>query len=187
MNNMKLITISAIASIVLFVGGWYVFGGIGYRNEAVRLETRFNALNDSVNKIDYDRMLKTINQVAQVPTQYSEDFKQAYTSILAAGDKTDSNAVRNMFAMATGMKPPQLDSSLYRKVQDVVESERARFAETQRQATDVKREYDTLCSTWPGSLFVHQKTLTVKLVTSTKTERAFETGKDDDTKLFRKP
>lgn len=184
--NSKQITglvVGAIAAIILL---WWVFAGIGVRNAEAGLRAQFSAVQKA-NTVDYDAMWKIISQTAQVPQQYSEDFKSAYTSILSAGGPSNDSAVKNLFAVAAGMRVPQLDASIYRKVQDVVESERTKFANAQKQLLDIKREHDKLRTTFPGYLFVGGATpLEAKLVTSSKTEKAFETGKDDDTKVFAK-
>ena len=180
----KTLTLGAVGAILGIFILWYIFGGIGYRNRAAELKQQFVAVEQG-NKVDYDAMWKIISQTAQVPSQYSSDFQKAYSAIIASGSGTDKNAVSNLFAVATGMKVPQLDSSLYRKVQDVIESERTKFANAQKQAADIAREYNTLVDTFPGSFFIGDHThLEVKLVTSDRTEKAFETGKDNETNLF---
>ena len=181
----KKITALVAGIVVGVIALWFVFGGIGYRNAEARLRAQFAAVQKA-NTVDYDAMWKIIAQTAQVPKQYSADFKDAYTSILASGGPAGESTIKNLFAVAAGMKPPQLDASLYRKVQDVIESERTKFANAQKQLLDIKREHDALRTTFPGTLFVGGAAeLQVRLVTSTATERAFETGKDDNTELFK--
>ena len=186
MGNKTLLNIGAIGAVVGMVVLWYIFTGIGVRNQEATLRANFTAIQTG-NKVDYDAMWKIINQTSQVPTQYSKDFTEAYSKILQSSGGTDQNAVRNLFAVATGMKVPQLDSSLYRKVQDVIESQRTKFANAQKSQLAIKAEHDILRTTWPGSLFVgNLPPLVVQVVTSTRTENAFETGKDNDVNLFNK-
>lgn len=181
----KAITGIVVAIIGATIALWYVFCGISVRNAEASLRAQFEAVQKA-NTVDHDAMWKIIAQTAEVPQQYSKDFKDAYTSILSAGGPSSQSAVKNLFAVAAGMKVPQLDSSIYRKVQDVVESERTKFANAQKQLLDVKREHDKLRTTWPGSMFVGSATpLEVKLVTSSRTDKAFETGKDDSVGLFK--
>jgi hypothetical protein len=66
-------------------------------------------------------------------------------------------------------------------VQNAIEGQRTNFANDQKQMLDIKREHDTLRTTFPGSIFLgNVKELEIKLVTSTRTENAFSTGKDDE-------
>jgi hypothetical protein len=159
---------------------------VGYRNQEVSLRSQFNAVQNA-NKVDYDAMWKIIQEVAEVPTQYSDDFKNAYSSILASGSGTSQNTIRGLFATATGMRAPQLDSSLYRKVQDTIEAERTKFANAQISLLDIKRQHDQLRLSWPASIFIGGVTpLEAKLVTSTRTEQSFETGRDDNVGVYKK-
>jgi len=181
----KHITAIVVGAIIGVIGLWYIFAGVGARNTEAALRATHQAVQKG-NTVDYDAMWKIISQTAQVPKQYSEDFKNAYSSILASGESTNPNTVKNLFAVASGMKVPELDSSLYRKVQDVIESERTKFANAQKQLLDIEREHTKLRTTFPSSLFVGgAKPLESKLVTSTKTDKAFESSKDDDTDLFK--
>lgn len=177
-------TIAVVATISILLFVWYLMSGISYRNREKTLRANFVGVISS-NKADFDAMWKIINQSSQVPEKYSEDFTKAYSTILASGKGTDQNAVKNLFAVATGMKMPQLDPSMYKEVQRVIESGRIRFANDQRMAAAMKAEHDALRTTWPGSMFLgNVKPLDLQLVTSTKTEEAFKTGKDDDTSLY---
>jgi hypothetical protein len=185
MKGSKLTALVA-AIVVVCVAGIYLLTGVSIRNEEASLRAQFAAVQ-SANTVDYDAMWKIIGQTAQVPAQYSKDFRDAYTSILSGNGAADNGTVRNLFAVAAGMRPPQLDPSIYRKVQDVIESERTKFANAQKQLLDIKREHDRLRTTFPGSMFVGAAApLEAKLVTSSRTEKAFDSGKDDDTDLFGK-
>lgn len=185
-NKITLSAISAFIGIAVIFSLWYVFTGISVRNQEKDLRNSFVAVMSS-NKVDYDTMWKVISQTAQVPKQYSEDFKNSYKEILSAPSGSDASTVRNLFAVATGMKAPQLDPSLYRKVQDVIESERNKFSNAQKMALAIKKEHDDLRTKFPGSMFVGGVSpLEVQLVTSTRTEEAFSTGKDDNVSVFGK-
>jgi hypothetical protein len=179
-------SILALVSAVILIGIWWFTSNISYRNQEVALRSKFNATQSS-NKVNYDAMWKIISGVAEVPQQYSQDFKDAYSSILASGSNTSNNSIRGLFATAAGMKVPELNPSLYAKVQNVIEAERTKFANNQRELLDIKREHDKLCQSFPGSLFLGGVTpLEAKLVTSTRTEKSFDTGVDDDASVFKK-
>ena len=182
--NSKTLTISAAGAVALLAILWYVFAGIGCRNKEASLRADFNAVMTG-NKVDYDAMWKIINQTSQVSEQYSKDFKDTYTAIISS-PTFDANQAKSMFAMvAAGVRAPQLDSALWRKVQDTIESERTKFANSQKSALAIKAEHDTLRTTWPGSLFVGDaKPLEVQLVTSDKTNQAFQSGTDNNVDLY---
>lgn len=177
-------TLLAVAGVAALLFVVWLLVGVGVRNREASLRAQFTNVQKA-NQVDYDAMWKIIQQTAQVPGQYSKDFERSYSAIIASGGGTDQNAVRGLFAVAAGMKMPQLDSALYRKVQDVIESERTKFANAQKDALAIKNEHDVLRTTWPGSMYVGSTAqLEMRLVTSTRTDRAFESGKDDQTDLY---
>ena len=177
--------LAVISAFVLF-GFWWFSSSISYRNQEIALRSRFEATQNS-NKVNYDAMWKIISGVAEVPQQYSKDFKDAYSSILASGANTSNNSIRGLFATATGMKVPELNPGLYAKVQNVIEAERTKFANNQRELLDIKREHDKLRQSIPASWFIGSTApLEAKLVTSTRTEKSFDTGVDDDASVFKK-
>jgi hypothetical protein len=51
----------------------------------------------------------------------------------------------------------------------------------------MKREHDTLCEMFPGSIFLRKRDdIKIDIVTSAKTEDTFKTGQDNDTEVFKK-
>ena len=81
---------------------------------------------------------------------------------------------------------PEFDSKIYMKLMTSIEANRKEFMHAQTEMLDMKREHDNLRTTAPSMWFIPDKEVTVKIVTSTKTERVFESGKDDDVQLFKK-
>jgi hypothetical protein len=84
-------------------------------------------------------------------------------------------------------KNPEFSIDLYKDLSRSVESLRIEFDISQKKMIDIKRVHDNLRLKFPSSLamFGHNE-LQLKLVTSDRTERAFETGKDNDVDLFKK-
>jgi len=184
--NFKTISIIGAAVLVAVVIMSIFSMNIGAHNREAELRALFEAKQQET-KINYDAAWKIIAEVAEVPTQYSQDFKDAYTSIVSSDKGVSTGTVKGLFAVATGMNPPQLDPSLYKAVQNAVISQRTKMANQQAALLDVKREHDKLRTTWPSSMFLGGvKPLEAKTVTSTKTEAAFESGRDDDVGLYKK-
>lgn len=179
--TLKIISVCVVLTILL----WYFMTGITIRNLHESNVATFNAIQSS-NKVDYDSMWKIISQSAQVPKQYSSDFTKAYSAILhGTGDTKE--AVNSLFVAGIGMKPPQLDSSLYKELQQQIEAQRLKFENAQKNLLDVKREDDKLRTTFPGNLYLgNVAPLEAQLVTSTRTEQSFATGKDDSIQVFEK-
>lgn len=169
---------------VLFVAlmATFVFPLLGFYNTEATLRTSYEAKTDA-NKADFDNVWKTISQVAQVPAQYKSDFAEVFGTIMDARyEKGDGTLMKWIHE-----QNPTFDSSLYAKVQTVVESTRASWTTRQKELRDIKREHDQLLRTFPGVFFnlvLQRAELPVVLVTSTRTEESFTTGTDDQTQLF---
>ena len=159
---------------------------ISFSNTEVDLRSNYEAKTDA-NKADFDAMWKIISQTAQVPEQYKNGFAEVYGQIMEA--RYDKDAGGTLMRWITEQNP-QFDSSLYARIQTVVEGQRTSFATRQKELRDVKREHDKLLRQFPGAfynVFLSRDELDVVLVTSDKTEKSFETGKDDSVNLFPQP
>jgi hypothetical protein len=84
---------------------------------------------------------------------------------------------------------PNLDASIYKKIQELVESGRNSFEQDQKMLLDKKREYQNYLETFPNNLlagalrFPRLDMSKYDIVTSERTEKAFETKKDEPIKL----
>jgi len=70
---------------------------------------------------------------------------------------------------------------------NIIASSRDSWTMRQKELIDLSREHNKLLGLFPGSLvfsILGRKPIDITIVTSSKTEKAFETGKDDDTKVF---
>lgn len=176
---------AALFMALVFIGVLIGAGVLGFFNQEVALRTQYEAKVDA-NKADFDNVWKTISQVAQVPAKYREDFQGVYESYMKArtGGNTGEGSVLSFLKEAV----PQYDAKeLYTKVQTVVEAKREGWTSRQKELRDIKREHDQLLRTFPGvfyNVFLGRDELPVVLVTSDKTEEVFQTGTDNDTKLF---
>lgn len=171
-----------VASLVLFCLFVGAIMFVTYSNQEVVLRTQFGA-QQKANEVIYDKVWKVIHQKAGVSAEYSDKFKEIYVQIMDArygsGDGTLMKWIQE--------QNPQFDISLYKDLSLAIESNRLEFSRVQQKLIDIKREHDNLRMLFPSSLFLSikgTKELELKLVTSSRTEKAFETGKDDDVDLF---
>lgn len=183
MSGIKVLAVGGI--VALFFAVMFGFGVLNFFNTSTTIIASYEAKIDA-NKADFDNTWKTISQVAQVPDKYKEDFQGVYQAYMEArqGGNTGEGALLSFLTEAV----PQYDAqALYSKVQTVVESKREAWTMRQKELRDLKREHDTLLRTFPGvvyNLFVGHHELAAVVITSTKTEKTFETGLDNDTNLF---
>lgn len=171
---MIFITISII--MILFVGG----NILSHRNKMVALEERINAQYSS-NKSSYDNMWKKFKEATQVTDLQAEKMKEVYKDLIT-GRYNDSKL---LFKMVQEQNP-QLDQSVFVNLQNEIISGRNAFNNNQKQMSDIIREYNT---------YVRKKFITATLlnyrvkdinqfiITSDRTQKAFDTKKDDEIKL----
>lgn len=182
MNNLKNIKYFVIAVIVAVIGFTYFQMNVSYNNKYTMLEMKAKASQD-VSKLTFDKTWKIISGQAQVAEKERESFRETFLDIMNARTKNDSNLV---FKWSQEAQIP-ISADLYKKIQNSIESQRESFLESQKELIDIQREANTLKHTFPASMFLSgRKDIEVKIVTSSKTEKAFEEGKEDDVNVFGK-
>lgn len=151
-----------------------------HRNTAVALDEQIKAQYLS-NQSNYDNMWKRFKEMAQVTDMQADDVKKVYGDIISSR-YNDSSL---LFQMVQEQNP-QMNSSLYTKLQNEISAGRTEFDRNQTKILDQIREYNTFIRKHVvmNAIF-HFKELdgSKYMVTSGRTDNAFETGKDDEIKL----
>jgi hypothetical protein len=169
-----------IVGLVLAVIGIWLLIGMSYQNQEVSLRVQAQA-QQKVNETMFDTAWKTISQQAQIADKYQDQFKSVYGQIMAAR----YNGQDHLLAKFITEHNPQFDSSLLGKMMNTVEEQRAAFQESQQQLIDIKQEHDKLLVKMPSKWFLGGiQPLDITVVTSTRTDNTFVTGKDDDVSVF---
>lgn len=175
------------ALIGLIIGfGLLVFVGVAgfmmyahYNNTEVRLRNEAKAQQKS-NETSFDTCWKIISQQAQVAESHKDAFRQIYVDVMEK--RYSGKDPLLSFITETN---PGFDMKLYEKVSNSIEGQRTIFKRDQQRLIDIKRQHDDIRMTVPGSFFVGGRPeIEIKIVTSSKADAAFESGKDDDTNVF---
>ena len=179
MKKSTLITIAALVSVaiaLLVVVSMY----ISTSNRENMLRNQFNAVQkDLHNQLDLTN--KKISQTAQVTQAQMEALKDIIVGNAQARAQQGKGSMAAMVTEAV----PNVDTSTYKTLINLVAGARDTYAAAQTRLLDVKREHDNVRTLMPGSFFVGGRPeLEVRIVTSSRTEEAFSTGKDDDTTVF---
>lgn len=176
--------ISAVG-VALAVGVW----AMGVHNQAIGYETQFAAQVDA-NKSTYDKVWRILADKAGITEKYAGDFKAIYSDLMmnryGAPDKRGSGGSLMLWVQE---KNPDFDIALYKDLSQSVEALRTEFDMVQKKMIDIKRVHQNLRLQQPTALVLSvmgHKELELKMVTSTKTEKAFDSGKDDAPGLFQK-
>jgi len=176
-----------ILALIFVVGASLVFGYIGFGNTANGYENQLTAQLEQ-NKNVYDNGWKKVREIAQVPDMYADKVKEVFVASIQ-GRYGDGGAKATFLALKEAN--PQIDASLYAKVQLVVEQFHDRFEDSQKRLISIKQEYQNfLTATTSGrfynSLFGGYPKLDLskfEIVTSNKTETDFNNHKSDELKL----
>jgi hypothetical protein len=153
-----------------------------YNNTEVQLRNAVSAQQKS-NEAVFDNCWKTIQQIAQVTDRYKDGFRQVFVDLTEARHYDKGGT---LFKWITESNP-SFDQGLYQKLANAIESHRLSFTREQQKLIDLKREHDNVRMTIPGRWFVGGRpAVEIQVVTSTRTEKTFVTGKDDDTDVFKK-
>lgn len=172
----------AVLGIVVFIG---VVSFVTSHNYGNRAEKELQAVYDNNKQILGQYTLK-VQEAASVPAMYREDLSKVMNEALSARYGKDGS--KAVFQWIKEQNIP-FDSSMYTKIQQIVEAGRNEFQAAQTRLLDVKRVYETnLGYVWKGfwlNLAGYPKVdlSTFKAVTTESAEKAFKTGTDTPIKL----
>lgn len=177
-------TITILAATGIFLSS-ILFSGcytVGVLNTEAQIKIQFETKQKD-NKNEYDAVWKEIEQVAQVTAAQ----KNALKDILVGYAEARTGA-GNKGSLFNSVKEavPNLNPEVYNKLINVITAKRDGFVMRQKELLDLEREHNTPFNQFPDSIvlsiFGRQKVSSI-LVTSTRTEASFETGKDDNIDL----
>lgn len=159
---------------------------ISTTNEFVRLENGIKAqYRDNQNV--YDKMFKSFRESAQVNEMYAADLDKTFKSAISARYGVEGSKALFQFIKEQN---PNFDSKLYTNLQAMIEANRNTFSANQTAMSERCRVYDDQRMQFPGSLVAGlfgypriELTKYCTMVTSGRTEKAFETKKDEEIKL----
>lgn len=166
--------------LILFLSIFFI--GVGYKNKEIDLRN-LSVAQQQANQVIYDKVWKVISQKAQIADKYQTSFKEIYGVIMNERYQGESNQAP-LFKFVSEHNP-NFSTKLYEDLSIAIEANRAEFARVQNRLIDIKREHDNLRLKFPSSIFVGNKQeLIIQIVTSGKTKSTFETGEENDVKLF---
>lgn len=180
----------------LIVAGFFLvlilgFGacGVGTRNDLVRQENGIKAQYKQ-NQNSFAEMTNKIREMAQIPDMYAADLEKVTKAAIEGRYGKDGSKAVFQFIQEHN---PTLDSSLYGRIQQAIESSRGKFAEEQRMLLDKKRVYENNLDTFPENMvaglfgFPRIDLDQFDIVTSQETEDAFKAKKAGPMKLREAP
>lgn len=171
-----LAAIGAVLGVAVMVFLMYM----SYSNSEVRLRNAVKAQQEA-NTTSFDTCWKIIQGQAQVADKYKDSFKEIYIGLMEGRHYEKGGELMKFITESN----PNFDIRLFEKVSNSIEGQRTSFMRDQQKLIDLKREHDNVLTTMPGSFFVGSRPqVEIKIVTSTKTEKTFQTGKEDEIDVF---
>lgn len=149
---------------------------IGSRGTAVSLEEQVKAQYTS-NQSNYDSMWKSFTEAAQVTDKQAAAFKDVYEEMISGRYEGDDQLLFKMIQEQN----PQLNQEVYTQLQNLIIAGRKEFDNNQKKMADVIREYNTyIRKHFIMNAFFRFEELDSQdyIVTSERTENAFDSGKD---------
>lgn len=178
-NQKKVAFICFLAVCTLVVISIPSFIGVHNRDQSLR---NLAAAQQDVCKMVFDETWKIINQQAQVANEYKEAFREIFPELM---EGRYGNERGGSLMSWISEHNPEFDASLYKTVQASIEAQRHKFTEAQKMLRDVKLQHDNLRTQFPSMLFMWWKPeLKVTIITSSKTEKVYEEGKEDNVNVF---
>jgi hypothetical protein len=176
---MKNLLITGLSIIILIV--MTIIWSISISNSEIKIRNRGLA-QQKVCESYYDKLWKVISQKAQVAEKYKESFKEIYLPLIEGRYKNDKNGT---FMKWITEHNPTFDASLYKDLMASIEGERNGFFIEQSKLIDIDREHKTMRQTFPNSVIIgSRKDLEIKIITSSQTEKVYESCKEDSVKVF---
>ena len=181
----KAIVILGIASASILVGIMLIASVISTSNREVELRTLIET-KQTDNKNQMDLMWKSISQVAQVTDAQKKALIEIFTGYAQArSGNNKGGSLANWIHEAV----PNVDTSTFNNLQNIITAKRDGFARNQTELLDMNREHKQLLRKFPSGVVLSllgRKEISIVIVTSDRTENAFESGKDNDVNVFSK-
>lgn len=183
--NKTVLVILMVLGVVLLVGVGLIGSYISASNYGVRAESGLEATWINNQNIAGQYTLK-VQEIASVPEMYKNDLKEVVTSEVTSRYGSGGSQASMQWIKEHSVN---FDSSMYTKIQQVIESGRNEFQSAQTRLIDEKREYVTSLGSIPRGWFLSMAGFPrvdlakYKPVVASSTAQEFDTGVQKPIKL----
>jgi len=147
---------------------WY----FNIQNQAMALHERYNS-SQKVIQTAHDNMWKVIKGKAKLTDDFKNGFIKSIDAVVVGrtGGALIKSVQENM---------PGLPDGMYKEVLATIEGKRDMLKREMDTSVDIAREFNTYIKTKPRSYFLSETPIDAHIITSSQTEEAYQTGKDDN-------
>ena len=161
---------------------------VGVLNTEVRLRTTIEAKQKD-NTSEFDNMWKKISQTAEVTMAHKDALKEIFASHAESrtGGKGQGGSVMSWIQESV----PNVNLDTMKNMQNIIISSRDAWTMRQKELIDLARERTQMFRTIPSNFFLaiggrREADVEIIIVTSSRTDKAFQEGKDDNVELFKR-
>lgn len=175
------IVFGVLLAVIGFVGVNYV----KYHNLGVTMERQVKSTFDN-NKVVLNTYTTKVQEVAQVPGMYKDDLNEVIKNTFSGRYGADGSKAVVQFMQEQNLN---LDPTMYRQIQQVMESGRNDFKTSQQQLIDVTQNYQAqLDYVWSGfwlgvAGYPKINMADYKVMVTDDVDTKFKTGRDEVVKL----
>jgi len=180
-----LIGFGVFATVVIMVSAFFFMNYVNATNYGAKMDASVKAQHQNCKQV-LAQYGNKVQEIAQVPAMYAEDFKALISGAMEG--KYGSDGAKAAFLWANDQNIV-FDASLYKQIQVTIAAGRDHFENEQKKLLDIKRQYEgEINSFWSGMFlrwagFPKVGLDTYNIVTSGRSEDAFKTGKEEAMKL----
>jgi len=174
-----------IVLILIVVGlvGGYLLMSVSYQDSYVEKVASVEAKQQEC-VIVHDNTWKVIKQLAQVPERAAGKFAEIYPKLMQGryGNARGGALMSWVTEQNPDFKPI---GDLYSKLSNAIEGNRATLVRKETELLQLKKSHDVFVGKVFTKHFIGQKDkIEVQVIASSRSNKAFETGVDDDTDVF---
>ena len=181
--NVKLWGSVAVFTMIVFV---CFMSYVSAHNYSVKAETGIKAQYES-NKNSLAQYGNKIQEAVQVPAMYKNDFKDVIAASMQGRYGDNGSQATFQWLKEHNI---DFDSSVYKKIQTLIEAGRTEFKNQQDMLIDKKAQYEKSTELFWRGMWIDLagypkiKFDDYKIVTTARTEAVFESGVEEPLKLF---
>jgi hypothetical protein len=166
---------------ILFIFGiGALIWAVGVSNDEKQLVNKMDAQKEVIG-LFYDKMWKILQQKAGVASAAKDAFKEIYVPLIEGRYSKGDGSLMKWITEQN----PTFDMSLYKDVQNSIETERNGFFVEQKKLTDMNKQHEDMRDLFPSSLICGGRpAYDYTPITSAQTKEVQSTGEENEVKLF---